>query len=419
MRQSKLFTKTRREAPKDEVAKNAQLLIRGGFVHKEMAGVYDLLPLGLRVMERIENIIRQEMNAIGGQEIHMSALQDRSVWEKSGRWDDSILDVWFKTKLKSDTELGLATTHEEPISSMLTNHTSSYKDLPFLVYQFQTKFRNELRSKSGILRGREFLMKDMYSFASSEEEHQKIYEQLQKTYMSIFSRVGMCTETYLTYASGGSFSKYSHEFQALSDAGEDTIYVCTKCGIAVNDEIIDTQNVCPKCGNNDLKEHRSIEIGNIFPLGTKYSKAFGLVYRDERGEEKPVVMGSYGIGLGRLMGTVVEVCSDEKGIVWPKSIAPFSIHLLVIAQEEGGGVRTEAEKLYTYLTDNNINVLYDDRTVSPGEKLADADLIGIPLRVVVSKKTIEKGKIEIQNRAGGEAQLCSQAELMERTSELD
>lgn len=415
MRQSQLFTKTRKEAPKDDVAKNAQLLIRGGFVHKEMAGVYDYLPLGLRVLNKVTNIIREEMDAIGGQELLLTALQDKEPWEKTGRWSDDAIDVWFKTVLASGGEVGLGNTHEEPLTALVSQHISSYKDLPRYIYQIQTKFRNELRAKSGILRGREFLMKDLYSFSRTEEEFRAFYELCAEAYMKIFNRVGIGDSTYRTFASGGAFSKYSDEFQTLCEAGEDIIYLHEGKRIAVNKEVYADEVLTDlHLDKSELVEKKAIEVGNIFPLGTRFSEALDLMYRDETGEEHPVVMGSYGIGPGRLMGTVVEIYSDDNGIIWPESIAPFQVHLVVIAGEEGKGVHTAAEKLYMALLKENIEVLYDDREISAGEKLADADLIGIPLRVVVSEKTLAQHKFEVKERKTGKVEMLEEKTLLDR-----
>jgi prolyl-tRNA synthetase len=390
MRQSQLFTKTRKEAPKDEVSKNAILLTRAGFIHKEMAGVYSYLPLGLRVLKRIENIIREEMNAIGGQELTMTALQDKNLWEKTGRWDDTKVDNWFKTKLTNGVELGVANTHEEPVTALLTEFVSSYKDLPLYVYQFQTKFRNELRAKSGIMRTREFLMKDMYSFCRTEEESVKFYEQCAEAYLKIFERVGIGHLTYRTVAGGGSFtSGLTDEFQTLSEAGEDTIYITGEDGKrAVNKEVKEGEG----------KSHKSIEVGNIFPLGTKFAEDLGLMFTDENGEKRLPVMGSYGIGLGRLMGTVVEVLSDEKGIIWPKEIAPFQVHLLSLSLK----TKDWSDEIYEALIQEGIEVFYDDRDLRAGEKFADADLIGIPTRIIVGEKSLESQMLEVKDRATGE-----------------
>ncbi len=411
MRQSQLFTKTRKEAPSDEVAKNAQLLIRAGYIHKEMAGVYSFLPLGLRVMNKVVGIIREEMNAIGGQELHLTALQDPRVWEKTGRWSDEAVDNWFKTKVKVGGEVGLAFTHEEPLTKIMTEQVRSYKDLPFSAYQFQTKFRNEARAKSGILRGREFLMKDLYSFSRDEKEHEAFYEKAKNAYTEVFRRAGIGEQTYLTYASGGSFSKYSHEFQTLCASGEDTIHLCKKCRVAINAEIISEQNSCPACGGTDLVTEKAVEVGNIFTLGTRFSEALGLSFLNESGEKQFVCMGSYGIGPGRLMGVVTELLADEKGMVWPKSIAPFRVHL-VFLPSENALVQQAADALYETLTKKGVEVLYDDRDLRPGEKFADADLIGIPTRVVVSEKTIKEGKVEVKDRASGEINLFSESQFL-------
>ncbi len=408
MKQSQLFTKTRKEAPKDEVSKNAQLLIRAGFVNKEMAGVYSFLPLGLRVLNKINNIIRKEMNAVGGQELLLTTLQDKEVWDKTDRWSDDVVDNWFKTKLKNDTELGLGFTHEEAVTRLMKDHIQSFRDLPVSVYQIQTKFRNESRAKSGIMRGREFLMKDLYSFAKDVDEHNEIYERLKLAYINIFDQLGLGDKTYLTYASGGTFSKYSHEFQTVSDAGEDIIYICDLCKVAVNEEIIEEQNSCPVCGNKDLRKEKSIEVGNIFSLGTKFSDAFELTYTNEKGENKPVIMGSYGIGPSRAMGTIVEVMSDEKGMVWPETVAPFMVHLLSLGQD---GV---TEEIYTKLQEEGIEVLFDDRDVRAGEKFADSDLFGIPYRVVVSEKSLQAGGVEFKKRNSSEVEIVSVDDLVKK-----
>jgi len=411
MKQSQLFSKTRRHSPKDETSKNAELLIRAGFIHKEMAGVYSYLPLGLRVLNKIEGIIREEMNALGGQEISMTALQEKEIWEKTNRWDDSLLDNWFKTKLKNQTELGLATTHEEPLTRILLEYVNSYRDLPLYIYQFQTKFRNELRSKSGILRGREFLMKDLYSFSRDEKEHQDFYEKSKKSYFKIFERLGLGEKTFITFSSGGSFSKYSHEFQTLTEAGEDTIYLDEKTGIAINKEVYSDdviENL--KLEKSNLKELKAIEVGNIFSLGTKFSEGLGLNFKNEEGKDVPVIMGSYGIGLGRVMGAVVEVLSDEKGLLWPASIAPFEAHLIIVDSKDGE-IRAEADSFYEKLS-KKFEVLYDDRDLRAGEKFADAELIGIPYSLIISKKTESEGKIEVKERKSGKSVLVEKNKVL-------
>jgi len=412
MRQTQLFTKTRKEAPKDEVSKNAQLLIRGGYVYKEMAGVYALLPLGLRVMNKIIGIIREEMNAIGGEEVALTALQDKAVWDKTGRWSDEVVDVWFKTALKNKSELGLAFTHEEPLTHLMKEYIQSFRDLPRAVYQFQTKFRNETRAKSGVMRGREFLMKDLYSFSRTEEEHTTFYEKAKQAYVRVFDRVGLGAQTFVTFASGGTFSKYSHEFQTLTDAGEDNIYIHEGKKIAINEEVL-TDAVLADLGitRGELVEKKAVEVGNIFSLGTKFSEAFELNFLDADGVKKPVIMGSYGIGPGRLMGTIVEILSDEKGIVWPEAVAPFRVHLLSL-QPEDVTVSKEADALYSTLTEKGIDVLYDDRSATPGAKFADADLIGIPHRIVLSQKTLAEGKVEYRKRSDAASSLITTGDLL-------
>ena len=378
-----------------------------------MAGAYAYLPLGLRVLKKIENIIREEMNAIGGQELSMTALQAPKVWEATGRWSDEAIDVWFKTSLKDGGELGLAATHEEPITALMLEYVSSYKDLPLYVYQFQSKFRNELRAKSGVMRTREFVMKDLYSFNKSEEEFREFYEKCATAYLKIFSRAGLGDITYRTFASGGSFSKYSDEFQTISSAGEDTIYVHKGRNIAVNKEVYTDEVLTDlKLEKSELEEVKAIEVGNIFPLGSRFSDALGLRYKNESGELKAPIMGSYGIGPGRLMGTIVETLSDKKGIVWPKEVAPFAVHLVSIT---GGNadVQTEAERVYELLREHGIETLYDDRDARAGEKFADADLIGIPLRMVVSEKMLQQGGIEITERATGAASFVPDSGILE------
>jgi len=397
MKQSKIFTKTIKENPADEVSKNAQLLIRAGFINKQMAGVYNLLPLGLRVINKINNIIRDEMDKIGGQELFMTTLQNKDLWEKTDRWSDDVVDNWFKTKLKNNTELGLAFTHEEAITNILKNYIKSYKDLPVYPYQIQTKFRNELRAKSGIMRGREFLMKDMYSFSKDVKEHEDFYEKSKQAYKNIFDRLGIGEKTFLTFASGGSFSKYSHEFQTLSDAGEDTIFVDYKKKIAINKEVLNDEVLVDlNLDKKDLKEEKAIEVGNIFSLGTKFSNALDLKYTDENGENKEIIMGSYGIGPSRIMGTIVELFSDENGIIWPETVSPFNVHLISFCKTDEEENRVK--KIYELLEQKGLEVLYDDRDVRAGEKFADSDLIGISKRIVISSKTLEKESFELKNR---------------------
>jgi prolyl-tRNA synthetase len=392
MRQSQLFTKTSKTAPRGETSKNAQLLEQGGFIYKNLAGVYSYLPLGFRVLEKIIKIIREEMNAIGGVELVLNTLQNPEVWKKTNRWSDQAIDTWFRTNLKTGAELGLATTHEEPLTEIMQHYVSSYKDLPVYVYQFQTKFRNELRAKSGLMRVREFIMKDLYSFCRNQRELDEFYEVCAKAYLKIFRRVGLGDCTYRTYASGKPFSKFSDEFQTVSPAGEDTIYLDLEKKVAVNKEVLKAE-VLKELGlrRKNLVMRKAIEVGNIFKLGTRYSEPLGLYYTDEQGRKHPVVMGSYGIGPGRLMGTIVEVLSDERGIVWPETVAPFQVHLLELG--------VNASKIYKTLRKAGIEVLYDDRDVSAGEKFADADLIGIPYRVVVSEKTMKQGKVEVKKRS--------------------
>ncbi len=406
MRSSQLFTKTSKTAPADEVAKNAQLLIRAGYVYKEMAGVYAYLPLGLRVLDKIKQIVREEMDAIGGQELIMTGLQRREVWEKTGRWDDEVVDVWFKSTLKDGTDVGFGWSHEEPIVEMLKHHLESYKDLPMNVYQFQTKLRNELRAKSGIMRGREFVMKDMYSCSLDAEQHEAFYQASIDAYKRVYDRLGIGADTYVTFASGGAFTQFSHEFQTICDAGEDVIYLHREKNIALNEEVLDDENLA-RLGlkREELEAVKTAEVGNIFNFGTQKSEAMDFAFTNEQGERQFVHLGSYGIGITRVMGVIAEKFSDERGLVWPDAVAPFRVYLARLGAD--GQVVAAADTLYKELRADGIDVLYDDRDARPGEKFADADLLGMPHRVVVSAKTIEQGVFEYKKRTDSESSLLS------------
>ena len=407
MLQSKLFAKTTKNIPSDEVSKNAELLIRAGFIHKEMAGAYAYLPLGLMVVEKIKEIVREEMAKIGGLEIIMTSLQRKELWQKTDRWSDEKVDVWFKSKLKNGTEVGFGWSHEEPITDMMREFIVSYKDLPVYVHQFQTKLRNELRAKSGIMRGREFIMDDMYSFSVNEEEHQKFYDKAIAAYLKVFERVGLGTDTFLTFASGGAFTQFSHEFQTICDAGEDIFYLDRKKKIGINKEVL-TDEVVKQLGvkKDELEEIKVAEVGNIFSFGSIKSEQLDLHFTDEKGNIKPVILGSYGIGITRVMGVVVEKFHDEKGIIWPKELSPFQVHLI----ELPGAKNTK--KIYEELTSKGIDVLWDDREISAGAKFADSDLIGIPVRLVVSEKT--GYKIEYKERGREKADLFSLEETIKK-----
>ena len=392
MKQSNLFYKTLRQPPKDEEAVNAKLLVRAGFIDKVAAGIYSYLPLGYRVLTKIQNIIRQEMDAVGGQEILMPVLHPKELWQQTNRWNS--MSVLFKLKGAGGKGFALGPTHEETVTPLAKKVIFSYKDLPHYIYQIQTKFRNEPRSKSGLLRGREFVMKDFYSFHTDKKDLDKYYQIMAEAYQRILNRLGIGGITVKTFASGGDFSKYSHEFQTFCDTGEDIIHLCKKCNIAINNELIKEQPACPECGNDKLERKNTIETGNIFKLNTKFSDAFKLTYRAEDGTEKPVYMGCYGFGPSRTMGTLVEIFNDQKGIIWPEAVAPFKYHLINLSKDDK--VKKKAGDIYKELS-RKYEVLYDDRAnVSPGEKLAEADLIGIPYRLVVSDKT--GNKIEMKER---------------------
>ncbi len=415
MRLSRLFTKTSKTAPADDIAKNAQLLTRAGFIHKELAGVYAYMPLGLRVLENIKKIVREEMNAIGGQEVMMTVLQPKDIWEKTDRWDDKKVDNWFKTKLTNGTELGVGLTHEEPIVDAVSNYLNSYKDMPFSAYQIQSKFRNELRAKSGLLRGREFVMKDMYTFSRDQKQHEEEYEKIVDAYYRVYDRLGLGQITYRTYADGGIFTpRFSDEFQTLSEMGEDTIYVDESKKIAINDEIYNDANL-EKLGLNkqDLVQKKGIEVGNTFHLESKYTDALNLYYNDEKGDKQSIIMGCYGIGISRLMGVIAEIFSDDKGLVWPENIAPYKVYLVGIGKDES--IKC-AENLHDELELKKMEVIYDDRDVRPGQKFADSDLMGIPYRVTVSDRLLAENKYELSNRKTGETLLLTHDELIAKLS---
>ncbi|MEK7532349.1 MAG: aminoacyl--tRNA ligase-related protein [Patescibacteria group bacterium] len=401
MRQSLLFGKTKKETPKDEVSINASLLIRAGFIDKLAAGIYTYLPLGLRVLERIQNIIRKEMNNIGAQEIRMPALHPQEPWKKTGRWTQPGTEVMFQFK-GHNRAYGLGWTHEEIVTPLVKQYVHSYKDLPIAVYQIQDKFRNEPRAKSGLLRGREFNMKDLYSFHATEEDLERYYEKVMLAYSLIFEQCGLAA--LVTEASGGAFSKYSHEYQVITPNGEDTIFACAACDHYQNKEIVENP-ACPTCGKQ-REEQKAIEVGNIFKLGTRFSDAFDLTYLTEEGVAAPVLMGCYGMGPSRILGTIAEIHHDDRGLMWPATTAPFQAHLLMLGEEDA--VRASAEAWYHDLEKAGIAVLFDDRDLSAGEKFADCDLIGIPYRLVVSKKTGEGA--ELKTRSSSDTRIITMRE---------
>ena len=408
MRLSKNFTRTTKQAPADEVARNAQLLIRAGFVFKTMAGVYSYTPLGLRVLENIKQIVREEMNAIGSQELIMSTLQRKEWWKETGRWSDELVDVWFKSTLQDGTDVGFGWTHEEPIVELLRSYLKSYKDLPISVYQFQNKLRNELRAKSGIMRGREFIMKDMYSVHAAKEDLDAYYDQVIEAYKRCYDRFGIGNDTYVTFASGGAFTKFSHEFQTICEAGEDYVYLHRGRNIAVNEEVLDDAVKELGIKRNELEKVKTAEVGNIFNFGTQKSEEMDLVFTGSDGVQHYAYMGSYGIGITRVMGVIVEKFADEKGLIWPENIAPARVYLVQIGEKS----RAAADELYETLGTQGVEVLYDDRDERPGVKFADAELMGIPLRVTVSDRLLDGKKWEVVTRASGERQLLTTDELL-------
>ena len=401
MKQSQLFTKVSKGVQKDDISVNAQLLIRAGFIDKLMAGIYSFLPLGFLVLKKIEKIIREEMQAIGARELLLPALHPKEIWQESGRWETPEM---FKLKSHQDKDYGLGWTHEEVITPLVKKFVQSYRDLPVYVYQIQDKFRDELRAKSGLLRGIEFIMKDLYSFHTSEQDLDSYYEKVKAAYFKIFERCGLGKDIFLTLASGGTFSQYSHEFQTSTPYGEDEIYLCPTCKVAVNKEIIKDHSFCPKCKKKELEVRKSIEVGNIFKLKEKYTQIFDFKFKDKTGKDEFVLMGCYGIGLGRLMGAIVEVHHDAAGVRWPEEVAPFRVHLIKIG--DSSGVKAAADKIYDDLQKKSIEVLYDDREAkTPGEKFAEADLIGIPIRLVISEKTLKADSVELKKRTEGSVEL--------------
>jgi len=419
MRLSQLFTKTSKDTVADASSKNADLLVRAGFINKTMAGVYSFLPLGLKVLKHIEQIVREEMDRAGGQEVLMSAFSPREYWEKTGRWDQATFDALFHVPAAGDQEYALNPTHEEVVVPLVQQYVQSYRDLPFACYQIQTKFRNELRAKSGILRGREFLMKDMYSFHTDAEDLDRFYAEIQSAYDKIFERLGLTEKTYLTYATGGSFSQYSHEYQVLLKEGEDTIFISEEAEkqgkhIAVNGEIFEKgKTVCPETGGKDFRETKASEAANIFKLGTKFSEPFKLTYADKEGKKHAIIMGCYGIGISRLMGVIAEAFADDKGLVWPSSVAPAQVHIVPIAKDEKEEAFQKALELENHLKESGTPYLFDDRLKSSvGSRLADADLIGVPTRIVISAKSLEQGGVEVKERKKDETRIFEMKEII-------
>ncbi len=396
MRQSELFVKTSKQAPADATSINHQLLVRAGFVDQLMAGAYSYLPLGLRVLRKIENIVREEMDKIGGQEVLMPILHPAEIWKTTGGWDK--IDILFKIKSRTDNEYALGQSEEEVVTPLAMKFIQSYKDLPIFPYQIHWKYRDELRAKSGLLRGREFLMKDMYSFHTSQEDFERYYAIVKKAYLKIYDRLGLVAK--VTEASGGAFSeKISYEFEVLTPAGEDVIFYCEECDFCVNSEIatVKVGDKCPSCNKGVLKEAKASEVGNVFDLGQKFPKAFDLTYVDSSDKPQFPFMGCYGLGISRVMGVIVEKFNDEKGIVWPESVAPFDIHLISLGVDEK--VKKTVQELYEKLTKEGREVLFDDRDEGAGTKLSDSDLIGIPQRYIVSEKTMAEESIEVKKRS--------------------
>ena len=412
MKMSQLAFQPVKTPPKDAEAISHKLLVQAGFIDQVMAGVFTFLPLGLRVLTKIENIVREEMDKLGT-EILMPSLAPKQLWEKTGRIE--TVDVLMKTspankaaEEKHNAEYILNSTHEELVTPLIMKQNLSYKDLPLAVYQIQTKFRNEPRAKSGIMRTREFRMKDLYSFHTDEADLKRYYEVAKESYKTIYQRLGIGNDTYISLASGGDFTKdYSHEFQTRCESGEDTIYLDKETGIAYNKEVAPTGAE----GSDRFEEFRASEVGNIFPLNTKFSEAFDYYYTDKDGGKKIVYMGSYGIGTSRLVGVIVEKFHDDKGIIWPENVAPFRVSLISM-----NDAAEKAAEIYDVLTAAEVEVLWDDRDLSAGVKFADADLIGNPYRVVVGQKSLALGGVELKKRGEEEMEIVAVEEIVKRLS---
>jgi prolyl-tRNA synthetase len=413
-RYSKLFIKTKKGAKEFESI-NATLLQKAGFIYQEMAGVYTFLPLGFRVLTKIENIIREEMSKIGT-ELLMTSLSPKEIWEKTGRLD--TIDVLMKTsganeisKQKSTNEYILACTHEDMLTPIAQENNLSYKDFPFAFFQIQTKFRNEARAKSGLLRGREFRMKDLYSFHTSLEDLMRFYEESKAVYWTVYNRLGLGNDTVMALASGGDFTKnFSHEFQVRCEAGEDIIYLDRATGVSYNKEVAPEDAIDVTESNEKYEVFKACEVGNIFPLETKFTKAFNYNFTDETGKQSLVYMGSYGIGPSRLMGVLVEKFNDDRGIMWPASVAPYDVHLVTL----GEGQNEKTLDLITQIETLGKEVLWDDRLdTSAGAKFADADLIGIPVRIALTDRSIQAGGVEVKMRNEKDAKVISIEELLE------
>lgn len=411
MRLTQIFFKTSHNIPENETALNAQLLIRAGYINKQMAGAYNYLPLGLMVIENIKQVVREEMLKIQASELLMTSLQPADIWQKTGRWDDQVVDIWFKSKLKNNQAVGFGWSHEEPLMAMINQYVDSYRDLPIYVFQFQTKLRNELRAKSGVMRGREFLMKDMYSFCLNQQQLDDFYNKTIEAYLTVYERLGLGDITYLTYASGGAFTgKYSHEFQTVTSAGEDEVYIDHQTKLAINKEIYSTKTA-KELGLkiSDTQAVKTAEVGNIFNFGATKAEDMAIHYIDEKSKSQPIYLGSYGIGISRLMGVIAEVTSDQKGLVWPKIIAPALVYLIAIDDKTFSDF---TETVYNLLTKNKVSVIYDDRDIRLGQKFTDFELIGVPYRVIINSDSIKNKTVEVTARQTGQPTTIPLANLI-------
>lgn len=408
MKQSLLFVPTLKDAPKDAEVRSHKLMSRAGLVKQVAAGIYSYLPLGYRVIKKIEAIIREELDKIGCSELLMPALQPRDLWEESGRWDKYGPEL-MRLQDRKERDFCLGPTHEEIITQVVRDYLNSYKKLPLALYQIQTKFRDEMRPRFGLMRGREFIMKDAYSFHETEEELNEWYKAFTVAYTEIFNRCGLATRI-VSSDVGQIGGNEADEFMVMSEVGEDTITYCMSCSYAANQEHsgLESGDKCPVCGGT-IEEAKGIEVGNIFKLGTKYSESMNAKVINKDGEQVPVIMGCYGIGISRTLMASVEQHSTDEGIVWPEEIAPFQVHIIPInvKNEEQHALATE---IYQDLLAQGVEVLLDDRQERAGSKFKDADLIGIPYRIIVGKDA-KDGNVEFVDRKQGKKDVISKADI--------
>ncbi len=414
MRQSMMFIPTLKEAPKDAEAMSHKLLVRAGLVKQVAAGIYSYLPLGYKVIKKIETIIREEMDALGCSELLLPALQTADLWKESGRWADYGPEL-MRLQDRKKRDFCLGPTHEEVITFVVRDQLNSYKKLPVGLYQIQTKFRDEMRPRFALMRGREFSMKDLYTFHANEECLDEWYKLVWQAYKNIFNRCGL--EVKVVFSDPGQIGgDVAHEFMVMSEVGEDTISYCNSCDYGSNTELSNLQvgDVCPDCGGS-ISIAKGIEVGNIFKLGTKYSKPMKATFTDKDGKDKPLIMGCYGLGVTRTLMAVVEQNNNNEGIVWPEEIKPFDYHIVCFDVKKDEQVEASME-IYQNLRKMG-ECLLDDRLERGVVKLKDADLIGIPVRITVGRD-ISEGLVEVTNRKNGKTDKVKIGEIEAYCSSL-